>query len=208
MKILFHGDSWTYGDELARPTESRFSKLICDHYQAEETNLSACGNSNHRIYRELLDIDITQYDLAFIQMSIPFRKEYYCQEKGWVSITPTHKKYENFKSVRLKKGFKEANILDHSDFFLYYYMNIYHSTYGKTEERMFFKSIQNYFKVNHVPFVLSTILTKTKTELPYDILLCQPHYSRSDKGHPNELGHQQIAHDLIEINKKKNNVQD
>ena len=206
MKILFHGDSWTYGDELARPTESRFSKLICDHYQAEETNLSVCGISNHRIYRELLDTDITQYDLAFIQMTFPCRMEYYCQKRNWVQINPRQKGYENFNPIRLKRGFKETNTLDHSDFFQYYYMNIYDSTYGKTEERMFFKSIQNYFKVNHVPFVLSTLLNETNTELPYDIFLHQPHYQRAPRKHPNELGHQQIAHDLIEINKKKNNV--
>ena len=32
MKIYFDGGSWCWGSELEDPTQSRYSKIICDHY--------------------------------------------------------------------------------------------------------------------------------------------------------------------------------
>ncbi len=47
MKILFHGCSITWGDELEDRENERFSKLVCDILCVEENNLAHCGNSNH-----------------------------------------------------------------------------------------------------------------------------------------------------------------
>ena len=72
MKIYFDGCSWTKGAELENPEEERYSKLICNHLGAEETNLSMSGGSNDRIVRQLLvEINIEEYDLAIIQMTFP-----------------------------------------------------------------------------------------------------------------------------------------
>ena len=54
MKVYFDGCSWTNGAELDHPEQERFSKLICDEFGAEETNLSIKGGSNDRIVRNLL----------------------------------------------------------------------------------------------------------------------------------------------------------
>ena len=80
MKIYFDGDSWTKGNDLDEDIKytSRFSALVSKELGAEEYNISKSGRSNHRIVRHLLiENDISQYDLAIIQMSFPNRMEFF-----------------------------------------------------------------------------------------------------------------------------------
>ena len=55
MKILFSGDSFTYGDELSNREKDRFSRLVSEHYSAEEINRAECGSSNDKIVRDVFE---------------------------------------------------------------------------------------------------------------------------------------------------------
>lgn len=52
---LFNGCSFVWGDELADPQGSRFSRLISDELGIREVNLSVRGASNDRIFRTTID---------------------------------------------------------------------------------------------------------------------------------------------------------
>ena len=51
MKILYNGCSITWGDELTDRENQRYSRLVSNHYNAEEVNLASNGISNDRIVR-------------------------------------------------------------------------------------------------------------------------------------------------------------
>jgi hypothetical protein len=71
MKILFSGDSFTWGDELENRDE-RYSRLVCDHFGAEEMNISKCGNSNDRILHDIF-LPGRHADVIVTQWSVPNR---------------------------------------------------------------------------------------------------------------------------------------
>ena len=52
MKIYFDGCSHTWGSELT-DLNSRYSKIICNHYGAEEYNIAERGGSDKRMVRNL-----------------------------------------------------------------------------------------------------------------------------------------------------------
>ena len=63
MKIYFDGCSWTEGAELEKPEEERFSRLVCQEFDAEEKNISQGGGSNERIIRNMMvSKNIEEYD--------------------------------------------------------------------------------------------------------------------------------------------------
>ena len=79
MKILFVGDSWTFGDELQDRESTRFSKLVCQSLNAEEYNISNCGISNDEIAERTTlflnknsDIDYAVIQFTYLKrMTIP-----------------------------------------------------------------------------------------------------------------------------------------
>lgn len=85
MKLFFVGDSWTWGDGLAKENEKpikvipekRFSTIIGRQLGAEVINKSWCGLSNHAITRILLEQDLEQYDYIFVQFTYPARTEFF-----------------------------------------------------------------------------------------------------------------------------------
>ena len=43
MRIYFDGCSWTKGEELENQEEDRFSRLVANHFDAEEYNIAIRG---------------------------------------------------------------------------------------------------------------------------------------------------------------------
>lgn len=204
MKIYFNGCSYTWGDELEYPLQSRFSKLVCDHYGAEEINLSYCGKSNDAILRECLSDD-NHYDLAIVSSTIPSRTEYY--NKTWKRVHIPKRlfsyKGEEFKDI-IKKSVSDNTIKestsDHLEYWLYYYMNIVNDTYDQNKDMIFYKTIKSYYNFKNIPLIILTIYESSK--MNYDINMSSKKYPQA-KRHPNELGHELIASDLINIIKSR-----
>ena len=216
MKIYFDGCSWTWGSELENENEERYSKLICDHLGAEETNLSMCGGSNDRIVRNLLvENDIEKYDAAFIQMTIPLRTEYLkvsrWEEDKWTRVS-IRKRFENwlhedsetligdkeYYDTALSKFDSERKKLvadDITKFWRYYYTRVANIKYFQTKEKIHLETIRNTCKAKGVPLVLSTI--NTYSNLDFDYVMKVKKVTSAPKGHPNKLGHKIIANDLL-----------
>ena len=175
MKIYFDGDSWTKGVDLDDESQ-RFSTLVSNKLGSEEYNISKKGKSNNRIVRHLLlENDISQYDLAIIQMTFPNRMEYF--NKKWRSISIG-------KSVN-------------SEFWKQYYKEIYNDTYGSTYEEIFAMSIRNHCKVTGVDLLL--ISNNIRTDVKFDLQLQLPRYPHGEGSHPSKEGHKLIADDLLRL---------
>ena len=55
MKIVFVGDSFTYGTELENLEKHRFSKIVSDYYRIPEINISKPGAANDEIFLRLIE---------------------------------------------------------------------------------------------------------------------------------------------------------
>ena len=205
MKIYFNGCSYTWGDELDNALQSRFSKLVCNHFNAEEINLSYSGKSNDAIIRECLSDD-NHYDLAIISSTIPSRTEYY--DETWKTVNVPKRlfsyKQEEFEDA-IKKSLSEGSIKksvsDHLEYWLYYYRNIVNDTYNQNKDMIFYKTIKSYYNSKNIPLIILTIYKSSK--MNYDINMSDKKYPKAKRQHPNEIGHEVIASDLINIIKSR-----
>ena len=222
MKIYFDGDSWTRGNELEKEHREslRFSGIVSKKLGAEETNLSKGGCSNNSIVRKLLiENDISQYDLAVIQMVYPERTEYFnliIKEWKTISIGQTTLVGNNWdKDIRVKNMEKDGVPLTPSekreirdreldkrgynrDFWKKYYKEIYNDTYGFTYEQLFATTIRSHCKANNVPLILMSQYMHTKVK-PDIFLQNRKRYPQTGKGHPNMEGHRNIAEDILRL---------
>ena len=216
MKIYFDGCSWTKGEELEHPQEERYSKLICDELDAEETNLAANGGSNDRIVRNLLvENNIEEYDAAVIQMTYPARTEYYDAEAiseaerikykpddpnlrgGWVKVNPKHnysrwmnrKKDKNINIDNLKEKFE-----GHKQFWKEYYVGVVSKNYITTKEKIHYLTIKNHCEVKGIPLILCTINQWTDLKA---IQLNVKSLSYHRHGHPTKESHRVIADHIL-----------
>lgn len=187
MKIYFDGCSWTFGDELEERSQ-RFSSIVCQKLDAEEYNISKCGSSNDRIVRQLLvENDITDYDLAVIQMTIPSRTEYH--DTKWRGV--------HIQGTLLWKPWKDKKRIPHVDHWTYYYDKIYGKYSGEVKEKIAYQTIKNHCKVKNVPLILMTI--NWETNLTFDMELDIDKYPRARGSHPNSEGHRIIAEDILSL---------
>ena len=219
MKIYFDGCSFTWGAELEHPKKERYSRLICNDLGAEETNLSTSGGSNDRIVRNLLiENNIEEYDLAIIQMTFPVRTEYWEENKNrWVRVNPKWNyarwcldEREDWNDSnpwsRRRNPFYpkidklEEKFVDHGEHWKYYYKHIHTGYYSQTKENIQSQTIRNHCKAHNVPVILLTINGWSKVNFDYTVKLNSK--TRVGKGHPNKLGHEVIASNLLSIWKK------
>ena len=96
MKILFTGCSSTWGDELEDRLNQRYSKIVSDHYNIEEHNISLCGISNDTIVRNTIQWleNNNGADIVVLQMTVSSRREYIDRDgnyQKWSVSTITRK---------------------------------------------------------------------------------------------------------------------
>ena len=85
MKIYFDGCAKTGGYTQLPDFGKKYSELLCEKLGAEEYNIAQrCGN-NRRIVRNLLEHDLSKFDLFVIQMTKRRRFEFFDGDK-WISI--------------------------------------------------------------------------------------------------------------------------
>tara|TARA_B100000131_G_scaffold245265_1_gene238032 strand:+ start:161 stop:847 length:687 start_codon:yes stop_codon:yes gene_type:complete len=87
MRIYFDGCAKTAGFNKINDTFDRYSKLLSDKLGAEEYNIAVRNGSNKRIIRNLLEHDLSKFDLFVIQMTKRRRFEVYNKKaEKWISI--------------------------------------------------------------------------------------------------------------------------
>ena len=142
MKILFSGDSFTYGDELSNREKDRFSRLVSEHYSAEEINRAECGSSNDKIVRDVFEyLHLFNVDAVVIQFSILRRFDAY--KDGWVGMMPEDTGGKYCHAPEWKKTIARA-----------YYKHVQNDR--KDQERYFGQILllQSFLKQKKIPYVM------------------------------------------------------
>ena len=211
MKIYFDGCSNTVGSELKDAKNTRFSKLVCDHFNAEEYNIALHSGSDRRMARNLLEHDLSQYDMFVIQLTQKARSEYWCErDKKWKVLRHLLKEWDrtDYDKVQVANVWKKflknvyTDELGTSNQLIYYtLMKILlkdkpHVIIGIDFFHEFFMGEYNNISApvdlryeHGNPKRLNGKIVRSKTKK------CLPRY---DGGHPTEEGHRYIADDIIQ----------
>jgi len=206
VKFYFDGDSFTYGGGLRKigavPEDVRWSRLVSDHFGAEEINLSSGGASNDTIMRQMFDKPSTEiYDFYFLQTTLPNRHEFYNTEnKKWMRY-----RYEidNLEDRCIKKyGSKEAP--EFAKWIEFGFSRIYSDLYGRTKENITYNALKSYVASigRDRRSFFSTLVEPHMTDNKYDLNFSKKGLAfnriRND-GHPSIWGHKRIAKYVIDI---------
>ena len=212
MKFYFDGDSFTYGGGLKKigivPEDVRWSRLVCDHFGAEEINLASGGASNNRVMRQTFGKPTTEvYDFYFLQTTEPLRNEFYdIKNKKWIKYRYTspddlYEKWE--RRYGLEEGKKFAEWID------FKFRRIYNDHYGKTKENITYNALKSYVASvgREKKSFFSTVIKHKNFENKYDLHFnpqrkfdTQVVYDRiPNDGHPSVEGHKAIAKYVIDI---------
>ena len=196
MKIYFDGCSWTEGAELQDKKKERYSRVVCDRLNAEESNFGRSGGSNDRIVRRLLiHKKIEDYDLAVIQMTLPARTEYWDNE--WRFINPKHNYSKWLFGKEGKIDTLGSKFKEHSDFWKYYYTDITNEKYFDVKEEVHYKTIRDHCKCRGIPLILCTI--NRWTSLDFDIHMDSATLNKHRYGHPTREGHEFLAGEILKL---------
>ena len=175
--LLFNGDSWTYGNNL-EDRDERFANVLSRLWGEDYIDLSEAGCSNRKIYRKIIQQDLSDISLGIIQMTYKNRTEFFLDGK-WENINPGR---------------------GHGEKFLDYYRDYYSEEYGESDEFLFRQAIIDHFKANDTELLLLT--NHKDTKYGYDIQLNTPDIPLGATKHPDRVGHRIIAHWIHEtINK-------
>lgn len=210
MRILFNGCSYTYGFELENRLQDRFSRLVANHYNAEEFNISWSGRSNDAICRTTMDWFAAGHtcDIAVIQWSVLARIEGYDEKDN-------HKDQNNYVHVTLQTPKNWGD----------YYADFYHAQLGidtlfKNQyilEQFFIQRNIKYIFLMHdcwfdYVFDLDSVWKKFLVEKDYHIIrggeehqdkviLTNPRINNihfeTKHGHPSVAGHRALADYII-----------
>ena len=187
MKIYFDGCSCTYGQELINPIDERYSKLVANHFGAEDYNKARCGGSNRRIIRNLLSHNMSEFDMVVIQMTYKWRTEFY-KDGRWKRFGLRR----DFHTVA-PSGFsltKQKFVEDKATH--PYVRDMYSDEFGEIDEKIMYHAIKNILKdKKHFIFTI-----QHGTELPI-YAYNDPIHLRASIGHPNKEGHKFLADIVI-----------
>ena len=178
MKIYFDGCAKTCGTALKHDIKQRYSTLLCDKLGAEEYNIARDGSSNRRLVRNLIEHDLSNYDLFIIQMSKRDRFEWFDKKKNeWNNVSRSRKIYP----------------LTHGHCWEYYYNNIYSDEMGIIDEKISFAAIKNLLgDKKHVIISISN----SECGVPVDIIY------RKGKDFTSNFGidrHKMIVDNILDI---------
>ena len=193
MKIYFDGCSNTWGSELEEPEESRYSRLVSDHFGAEEHNVSKRGSSDKRMIRNLLETDLEPYDYIIVQMTCKNRTEYWCNIK------------KKWKQLKMDPGslFKRENKKINGSFdWIDYFKNVYTEKLGHINQLTYYHAMKNVLKdKKHLIIGINGWghVTKAPVDMQFTNFKCSNSikYETAPGGHVNKEGHKIIAEEII-----------
>lgn len=174
MKIYFDGCSHTWGAGLDTPELLRYSKIVSDHFGAEEYNIAQRGGSDKRVLRNLLETDLSQYDYVIVQLTCKNRTEFWKEEKQtWMQVRKPP---------------------DRKNWWHYYFANIYTEKLGDINQLTYYHAMKNVLK-DKKHLIIGVSGWGHIIQAPVDINFTN--HRIAPLGHPNEEGHKQIANEII-----------
>tara|TARA_B100000287_G_C20598692_1_gene767149 strand:+ start:348 stop:917 length:570 start_codon:yes stop_codon:yes gene_type:complete len=137
MKIYFDGCAKTLGVAIKPHDHKRYATLLCNKLGAEEYNIARGGGSNRRLVRNLLEHDLSKYDLFVIQMSKRERFEWYNKIRGeWRNVCINN---YGVPHIGLEKDYSSGK----KEHFTYYYDNVYSDEMGIMDEKICFTAMKS-----------------------------------------------------------------
>ena len=192
MKIYFDGCSNTWGAGLETPELSRYSRLVSEHFGAEEHNIARRGGSDKRVLRNLLETDLSEFDYIIVQMTFKNRTEYWCDnKKRWMSI--------NLDSIK-RKGVERK--LNGSFFWKDYFKDVYTDKLGSINQLTYYHAMRNVLKdkkhiiigINGWGHVIQAPVDMKFTNFKSNDSI---DYNTAPHGHVSKEGHKIIAEEII-----------
>ena len=205
MKFYFDGDSFTYGGGLDKildldPTKYRWSKLVCDHFGAEEINISRSGASNDRILRQFFaeDRNFEEYDCIFIQLTYSFRHEWWSEKYNKWVVDPGIPYRDTLRMEKERRRYGR----EYHDWKTYRATHILSVKDSMTKELVAYNSIKSHLELIGKPFFISALTNYSHIRYDYNFNKENFNIILND-GHPSILGHKQIAEKVIHKVKDK-----
>ena len=188
MRVLFNGCSWTYGEELIQREQTRYSKLICDHYGWEEYNISRCASSNYEIVHKCYEeVSKNEYDIVLIQLTYPTRLylPYNGENRSFTGLQPVRKEHNTIMKYLI------SNTPDSQIF-----VKNYSSSVLLLNEYLISRKIKTvFFSIEKFNFSFFNKL------MVHDICLKDFLSNKDDvyakRKHPSEYGHKLIANEYL-----------
>lgn len=221
MKFYFDGDSFTYGGGLDKildldPTKYRWSKMVCDHFGAEEINISKSGASNDRILRQFFaeDRNFEEYDYIFIQLTYSFRHEWWSEKRNkWVvgrgipyalriDLSNRIRAIITAREIYQREKERRRYGREYHDWETYRAANILSDRGAMVSDLVAYNSIKSHLELIGKPFFISALTNYS--HIRYDYNFNEENFDRiPNDGHPSVLGHKQIAEKVIHKVKDK-----
>tara|TARA_B100000925_G_scaffold283492_1_gene257445 strand:+ start:272 stop:856 length:585 start_codon:yes stop_codon:yes gene_type:complete len=187
MKFYFDGCSNTWGVECKDHEVNRYSKLVSDHFGAEEYNIAQRGGSDKRMMRNLLETDLEQYDYVIVQLTCKNRTEFWGEGK-W-------KQLNIYKWGEKEKWMRQLN--DNEKFFwLNYWKYVYSDKLGNINQLTYYHAMKNVLK-DKKHLIIGISGWGQDIQAPVDINFNHIDYQTARGGHPNKEGHERIAEEII-----------
>ena len=200
MKIYFDGCSNTWGAELAEPKVYRYSRIVSDHFGAEEYNIARRGGSDKRVLRNLIETDLSEYDYVIVQLTRKSRTEFWCDKNNsWFQIKNP---VRVLKDGRMKERTNTYLDEDKKFFWKNYWKHIYTEKLGHINQLTYYHAMRNLLK-DKKHLIIGISGKGSVIQVPVDINFTNFEsnntikYKTAPAGHPSEEGHKQIAEEII-----------
>ena len=109
MSLCFSGCSITYGIELEKPEEDRYSRIVSDHYGVSDNNISQSGSSNDDIVRRTIKyLNKNPVDIVVIQFTYIARYQWIDGKGKTYNWTPSSENAERHKHTPRKEYYKHV----------------------------------------------------------------------------------------------------
>ena len=202
MRFYFDGCSHTWGAELAEPEVSRYSKLVSDHFGAEEYNISRRGGSDKRVFRNLIETDLSKYDYVIVQLTCKTRTEFWSESlRRWISVKSPRRVLRKG-GLALSSDFNTLLDQDTKYFVKNYWKCIYTEKLGYINQLTLYHAMRNVLK-DKKHLIIGISSRGQILQAPVDINFTNFEskdsikYKTAPAKHPSEEGHQQIAEEII-----------
>ncbi len=210
MSLCFSGCSITYGDELNRRLDERYSTLVSNHYGCNHVNISQCGISNDAIVRNTIRHlqNTSSPDVVVIQYTVHPRIEYFDNQliQKWTPqrANDTQRSRAYYLSV-YNDIFAAENMWKNIFLFDSYCKSVgqkYVSLIADHFERIivkpekFYKGDVGYWRSmckDYNPVYIQKELLGTEFEHP------ENYAQGRNGGHPSKEGHKELANKTIEL---------
>ena len=199
-RLITHGCSFTYGEELADPALSCWPRLVADHFGLELINLAKPAYSNDLMMGDIVDTKInhtTYHDLVIIAWTSHARVGLHDSD-GWFTIRPNARDNQSHRyeiNQSLVKHLEPNWLLDRwlqQVILMQSYLENRHAAY------LFMSAFDNLNSMSKKRPLVDMVRQRNFVGWPRKQIVDMIHGTPlAPRGHPSESGHRKVADEFI-----------